>query len=237
LAGLLVAIGLLVGCQVDLTVGIRVDEDGSGTVTVAAGLDDDALARAGNLEGQLRVEDLRAAGWAVTAPAREDEITWVRASKDFSSPGQAAEVLAEVTGPDGAFRDFEVRVDDGTFGSDYSVTGTVDLTDGPIAFGDAELAAVLGGDPFGGTLQAIEREEGRPVAEMVQFGVVVELPDDSSSRTFSFTSSFGEEQPTEIAASTSRRNGWATFAIWGLVALVGVIVLVVLRQAFRRINR
>ena len=54
--------GLLAGCQVDLHVDVQVNEDGSGSVTVAAGLDDAALARVGNLDQQLRVDDLEAGG-------------------------------------------------------------------------------------------------------------------------------------------------------------------------------
>jgi hypothetical protein len=228
-------LGLLAGCQVDLTVGVRLDDDGSGSVTVAAGLDAAALARAGNLEGQLRVDDLRAAGWTVTAPTREGETTWVRASKPFSSPDEAAAVIDELTGPDGAFRGFEVRVDDGMFGTDYSVRGTVDLTEGPRAFGDDELAAALGGDPFGGTLEAIERDEGRPISEMVDFHVVVDLPGADEPTVYEL--GFADGQPTEIDTTSSRRSNLSAVVIWGLIAVVIAIALLVLRRGFRRVAR
>ncbi len=51
-------------------------------------------------------------------------------------------MLAELTGPQGPFRDFVVKVDDGSFGTDYAVHGVVDLTGGPAAFGDQELSAL-----------------------------------------------------------------------------------------------
>lgn len=232
---LLVALCLLAGCQIDLTVDIRLNDDGSGRVTVGAGLDDDALARTGNLERQLRADDLRAAGWDVSGPVREGDLTWVRASKAFTTPDEAGVVLAEVTGDGGPFRDFAVRVDEGMVGRDYAVTGTVDLTQGPQAFGDDELSAALGGDPFGGTLEAIEREEGRPISEMVEFHVSVELPGTDAPTVY--TPSFTDAQPTEISATSSQRSSVASFAIWGLVALVGVIALVALRKGFKRINR
>jgi hypothetical protein len=226
---------LLAACQVDVHVGVQVNEDGAGSVTVAAGLDDAALARVGNIGQQLRVDDLEAAGWNVTAPTREGDVTWVRASKGFTTPEEAGAVLDELTGPEGPFRDFAVRVDDGTFGTDYAVDGVVDLTGGPAAFGDDELAALLGGDPLGGTVAEVEREEGRPVAEMVNFEVSVSLPGQSDPTVF--TPNFADGQPTEISASSSQRSGLASLAIWGLVALVGVIGLVVLRQGFKRANR
>jgi hypothetical protein len=237
--GLVLTTGALVfvlaACQVDLTVGIQVNKDGTGSVTVAAGLDDAALARVGNIGRQLRVDDLEAAGWSVTAPTRERDVTWVRASKSFATPEEADVVLDELTGSEGPFRDFVVKVDDGTFGTDYGVDGVVDLTGGPAAFGDEELSSLLGGDPLGGTVAAVEQAEGRPVAEMVDFHVSVVLPGQSDPTVY--TPSFSDADPTEISAQSSQRSSVASFAIWGLVALVGVIGIVVLRQGFKRVNR
>lgn len=225
-------VALVTACQVDLHVDVQIDEDGSGSVTVAAGLDAAALARVGNLDQQLRTDDLEAAGWTVTAPTQEGERTWVRASKGFASSSDGDVVLTELTGPTGPFRDFEITVDEGTFGTEHSVRGTVDLTGGPQAFGDDELQALLGGDAFGGTLASLEQAEGRPATEMVDFQVTVRLPGE----TVTYNPSFADAEPTSIDASSSRRSGLATLAIWALVALVGVVVLVLLRQGFRRIS-
>jgi hypothetical protein len=227
-------VALLTGCQLDLHVRIRVEEDGSGVVVVAAGLDDGALARVGNLQQQLRVEDLETAGWSVSDPVQEGDRTWVRASKPFGTPEEAGSVLAELTAPDGPFRHFAVHMDDDFSGTTYAVSGTVDLTGGPEAFGDEELRARLGGDPFGGTLQAIERDEGRSVDEMVTFQVLVDLP--GAGQPDVYEPRFRDAQPTQIDSSTTRRSGAASLAIWGLVGLVAVIVLVVLRQGFKRVR-
>lgn len=235
LRGLVVVgvLALLVGCQVDLHVDLQVNEDGSGSVTVGAGFDEAALARVGNLDQQLRTSDLEAAGWVVTAPSQEGDRTWIRASKSFATPAEGEVVMAEVTGPAGPFRDFAISVDDGTFGTDYSVQGTVDLTGGPQAFGDDELRALLGGDAYGGTLTSLEQAEGRPVAEMVDFQVTVRMPGETAT----YAPSLADAEPTEISVSSSQRSGLASVAIWGLVALVGVIALVVLRQGFKRVSR
>jgi hypothetical protein len=229
----LAVVMLLASCQVDLHVDVQVNEDGSGSVTVGAGFDDAALARVGNLDQQLRTGDLEAAGWGVTAPTREGDRTWVRASKTFATPAEGEAVLAEVTGPTGPFRDFALRVDDGTFGTEYAVQGTVDLTGGPQAFGDDELRSLLGGDAYGGTLTSLEQDEGRPATEMVDFQVTVRVPGETAV----YAPSFADPEPTEISVSSSQRSGLASIAIWGLVALVGVVALVVLRQGFRRVNR
>ena len=60
---------VLSGCHVKLQVDTRVDPDGSGVVTVAVGLDADAVSKVGDLRSQLRVDDLKAAGWTVVGPA------------------------------------------------------------------------------------------------------------------------------------------------------------------------
>jgi hypothetical protein len=229
------ALVLLTGCQVDLHVDVQVNTDGSGSVTVAAGLDDGALARVGNLQQQLRVDDLEAAGWAVTAPTVEGDRTWVRASKSFSTPEEGTAVLAELTGPQGPFHDFVVKVDDGAFGTDYGVHGVVDLTGGPAAFGDQELTTLLGGDPFGGTLTSIERAEGRSVADMVDFQVSVSLPGAGTPTVY--RPSFGDEAATQVAVSSSQRSGAATVAIWALLGLVAIVGVVVLRVGFKRVSR
>jgi hypothetical protein len=231
---LLLAVLVAGGCQMQVAVDIKVDEDGSGLVTVGVGLDDDALARAGNLDEQLRVDDLRAAGWYVPAPSREGDVTWVRASKPFATPDQARAVFEEITGPDGAFRQFEVTRDESAFGTSYRVRGVVDLTDGPGSFSDAELTAALEGDPFGGSIEAAEREEGRSVAEMVRFRVAVDLPGAAGPKVFE--PSLSAEEATVIDASSNRSSLLATAWIWLLGGLVGLVTLVVLRKGFTRLR-
>ncbi len=221
---------LLAGCQLDVHVDIVMESDGSGSVAVEVVVDDDALARVGNLESQLRVDDLRASGWEVQAPSRQNGTTSIRAVKPFASTAEGSLILDELTGPDGPFRDFDLRVDEGVLGSEYAVTGTIDLTGGPQAFGDEELRATLGGDPLGDTVARIEQEEGRPVADMVDFRVTVDVPGAAPEV---YTPSFADAQPTSIDVSHESRS----VAVWmvglGAVVVVGVVGLVVSRRAFR----
>ena len=69
------ALGALLGCQAKLSVHVTVESNGSGSVEVGVGLDDEAVAKAGDLGSQLRVDDLRAAGWTVTGPPRRTTAT------------------------------------------------------------------------------------------------------------------------------------------------------------------
>lgn len=230
---LLLAVALT-GCRMTVAVDVVVQEDETGSVTVGVGLDGAALARVGDLEQQLRVEDLVAAGWEVSEPRAEaDGLTWVRATRTFAGPEEFAAVMDQITGPEGAFRDWRLTKGSGLLETTWAVDGTVDLTGGPETFSDPALAAVLGGDPYGGTLARIEQEEGRPVSEMVDFVVRVSLPGAGAAVT---EAGFGDPEPTRVAVRSSR-SAWLTRAwIWALVVVVGALVLVVLRAGFRRVR-
>jgi hypothetical protein len=232
---LLVAVLALAGCQMTVAVDITVNPDLTGRVVVGVGLDDDALARAGDLDQQLRVDDVRAAGWEVGSARREDDgLTWVRASKTFAGPDQFALVMEELTGPDGVFRDWNLAKGSSIRGTEWTVDGIVDLTGGPESFSDPQLAQSLGGDPFGGSLAGIEQEEGRPIADLVDFRVTVDLPSAGAPEVTEV--SFADPGPTQVRASSQARSWLATGWIVGLVVLVAVLVAVVLRAGFRRVR-
>ena len=65
---------LLVACQVESLVSVNVEDNGSGSVEVIVELDDEASRIIGDIEKQLRTDDLVAAGWEVsTLNALEEE--------------------------------------------------------------------------------------------------------------------------------------------------------------------
>lgn len=168
---------LLAGCQVHTRVAIDVDDDGSGRVEVAVGLDEDAVSRVPELADQLEVGDLVATGWDVTGPAREgDGRTWIRASKPFASVEEAGLVLDEVTGAGGPFRDLEVRRRPSLVQDRWDLTATVDLRDGLAGFSDEALRERLDGTNVGLSDDEVAARAGRPLAEVVTFEVVASLP-------------------------------------------------------------
>ena len=96
-------------CQVTIAVGVDAKQNGSGVVRAGVGLDDDALRQIPDLAQQLRVDDLKRAGWTVVGPRKEsDKRTWVRATKSFANPAGAAQAMTELNGPNGPFKDFRL---------------------------------------------------------------------------------------------------------------------------------
>jgi hypothetical protein len=183
-AGLLLA----TGCQLRTTLQVDVEEDGSGTVEVAVGLDDDAVARLPDLDGDgrsttadlgrlVRVDDLEATGWDVTEPATGDaDLTWITATKPFGTPEEAGAVLAELTGDDGALTGLRVERDTPFGRTTFGFEGTADLSGGLEAFGDEGLAAALEGEVLGADQAAIEQELGQPLSEVFTLEVSAGLP-------------------------------------------------------------
>jgi uncharacterized protein len=246
---LLLLVGLVAltatACQVRTTVEVDVAKDGSGTVTVAVGLDADALGRVPDLDddgrstttdltGLVRTDDLAAAGWHVTGPAgaADDGFVWVRATKPFGTPEEAGQVLAEVAGRDGPLRDLRVDRHDSFGRTRFTFDGTADLSGGLEAFGDEGLAAALEGEVLGQDPGAIEAELGRPLSEMFSLEVSADLPGDSKA---AWTPKLGGE-PVDLAATGTVRDWWV-LALTGVAVACGLALVAVVAVGLVRRSR
>ena len=149
-------------CQVGVEVDITVADDGSGVVSVGVSLDEEARSQIRRLGQTLVVDDMEEAGWEVIGPEVEaDGLTWIRASKPFNAPEELTPIMEEITGPDGPFRDFVLIREQSFAELDFTLTGIVDLTEGPTAFSEAAVESVLGdADSVEARLADLEAEFG-----------------------------------------------------------------------------
>jgi hypothetical protein len=166
----------LSACQVRVTAGLDVDPEGEGTVRAAVGLDAEALQAVGDLAAALRVDDLRAAGWAVEGPRPEgDGLTWVRASRPFSDVEEAGLALSQISGPDGPFRNLTFDRERSFLRTRTRVSGAIDLSEGLAGFADADLRNLVGDtirlDPDG-----LRGELGADLDRTVQVQFEARLP-------------------------------------------------------------
>jgi len=217
----------LAGCKVDTTVSIDVREDGSGTVAVLVVLDADAVVEAeaggATLEDRVRLDDLEAAGWDVSAwKRRKDGSARLRISKEFADPSDLAGVITELNGEHGPLRDVSLTRDEGLVFGSYKLRGVADLSD--LATGvitDPELVAALTAEQV--DLTALDQRLLDQIRESFRLRIEVGLP----GKTRAFTPKPGEK--VEIATSSSRFDPSRRLLVIGAVLFGAFAVFVYLR--------
>lgn len=231
----------ITGCQLTTAVGVDANRDGSGTIRVAVGLDADAARRVPSLKDDLKVDDLRKAGWAIVGPRKEDDgRTWIRASKPFADPQQATAVVAQISGKNGPFRDFHLARSRSFLTTKTSFRGTVDLRGGLEAFGDQQLRDRLGGSSIGVDPQKLEQQLGQVLDRIFTFRVQTRLPGDVDSNAPLEADRGAEWRPrlgervTLVATSSSLNTRQVAGTVVAAVAVLALIVLLVVRRLRRR---
>ena len=149
LRGAFVALGLVIvlaGCRLDVDVATMIGEDGHGTVTVTVRADAELLARAPGVLADLRLDDLKAAGWTVAGPATAaDGRRRAHARQAVRPPRTATKVLAEVSGPNGPLQQHGRRSAAAGHTAHDDASAARPSCPGLQAFSDPQLVAALGG--------------------------------------------------------------------------------------------
>ncbi|MFV0525179.1 MAG: HAD family hydrolase [Acidimicrobiales bacterium] len=248
---LLLVAALILGlsaCRASVEVTSTVEQDGSGVVEVVAQLDPAASEALIDLDidgDGLPLADLAQAGWQVDPPTTApDGSTTIAVSKAFGTPEQYGEVMAELNGPDGPFRDFTLVRRRGFAEVDYAVTGQIDTSDGFESFGDTPLSETLdltltqiatryGAEPDDVQLSAVVvlpgQTQGEPSA-----GVVSD--EDGGRASGRWETTLAEGAVTDVALETGTRQV-AALVFQGMAVLTGVLALVLLLAQLLRIVR
>lgn len=229
-------------CQVTLAAGVDVERDGSGRVTAGLGLDADAVKEVGDPATALRVDDLRQAGWQVDGPRQEDDgLTWIRASKPFADPEQAGVILAELSGPDGPFRDFRIVRTESLLRSRTTFSGTVDLSGGLTGLSDPDLATALGDVDLGLDLEGLQGRFGEALARTVTVQVTAGLPGEVTTNAPAreggralWTPELGQTVTMEAASEAFRVDPVVPAAAGAVVVVLAVLLVAVVRRRRRR---
>ncbi len=233
----------LAGCELRTEINIDVADDGSGTVEVGAGVDDDALERRPDLLDDLALDDLLATGWTATDPKKEaDGLTWVRLRHDFAQPDEVGSLVEEIAGESGPFRHFSLTRDDGFAATTYAFSGVVDFSSGISGLtDDPELAEALEADPT----VLIEEEIGQALDEVLQVQVAVRLPGDVDSNAPTQASNGALWRPSVLEREAVDLSATGTLTrtsryIWLGVAVVagfGMVLFLAIRFASWRRGR
>ena len=218
---------LAAGCKVDTTVSVRVRDDGSGVVQVTAVLDPEAVQAAeaggGKLEDRVRLGDLGAAGWKVSAWTRAPNgSAQLRLSKPFDTPAQVHGIVAEISGSVGPLRDVTVQRDRGLVSTSYDVKGSLDLAHiGTGITSDADLVARLTGQKV--DVSALDHALLAEVRDSLGVRVRVLLPGQTVSETVGRA---GKQVPLTASASVIDTKRLALIAAAIVLVVLAVMVLV-----------
>ena len=215
----------LSACQLDVTVDIDMQADGTGEVVVVATVDADVVNQVRGLEGSLVLDDATAAGWVVEGPtATEGGGLTVTLRHPFASAAEAA-VLVNSLGPpfQGITLDRVATEDEIT----TTLTGSLVLANGFDSFGDADLVAAAGATPFRAQLDAAGAtpQENMSVeltlttpgeidgGDGVDGGVRWAAPLDGSSRELSATAVLGGDSGSSWAGPVAT-GALVLLAVW-----------------------
>jgi hypothetical protein len=164
---------LLTACRVDVTVGITVEENGSGDVTVTIEADPELVAAAPGLADDVRIDDLVAAGWRTdgATPAADGglSLTLVRS---FDTAEQATALLSSLNGPAGPLQAILIERDAALREVTFTVSGSGRVDGGLDAFADADLLAAVGGTPYAAQIAAA----GGAPSDVLGVRVAIDLP-------------------------------------------------------------
>jgi hypothetical protein len=248
LAGVVVLV--CAGCRLDVGVDITMAANGTGNVTVTAVADPQLVATAPSAFADLRLDDVRQAGWSVTGPTRNsDGSLTLSLAKPFATPAEATSILAELNGPNGPLRGLTVGIDRSFALVASTLSGQAQLTGGLAAFSDAALAQALGSPPLANLVaQPVDQILGLTVTAHFAGSVVSAdgaIAPDHQSVEWRPSLADGVSTPmnarfelVDQGARDARRTSrlaWGALAIYlGAVVLAALAVFIVRRHRRRR---
>lgn len=228
IAAVVVAVVVLASCRVDTTVTMRVERDGTGEISVLIVADKDIVDEAPGLADDLDFADLVNVGWVVDGPTpRDDGGLQVILTHPFENQEQATQVLTQLNGERGPFRDVSLTRTGKARDSLWTLSGRLEVTGGLAAFADDQLLEVVGATPY----QATVDKAGLDLGKAIGLTFRATLPGDVKSTT---GLPEGNElvwrvatDGTPVDLATTTENVDVAGTIGGVIGFVGQALLVI----------
>ncbi len=162
--GLLLVVFVLSSCRVNTLVTLEVKDNGSGILTVVTTADADVVAQAPGLADDLSFDDARDAGWVVSAPlTTTDGGLQVTSSHNFSTPAEATQLMSQLSGEFGPFKEMHLVRTGKDTDSTWTLTGKIEVNGGLDAFADPALLKTVGASPYAATLANSDLDIGQAI--------------------------------------------------------------------------
>ena len=234
---------LVASCKVESSVSVNVEDDGTGSVEVSVELDDEASRLIGDIERQLRTEDLVSSGWKVSLPEnlKEKSKIVVSASKAFTTVDSLVSVLEEIAGPS-VFSEISLLSEKSFAKKLWTIEGKIDLSEGLALFSDPALDEVLGGNLFGRSLEDLSFLSGcddicDPADSfLMNFSVSLPGTKENGLNNNVWTVPLGDRTSTPFSSSSTvdypKPKAWRTVAY----VFFGAALLFLIFRGFRNLT-
>lgn len=240
----LLAVALLLltsACRVDTTVDIRVDEDGSGVVTVEVVADEQAVALIPDAPNALQLDDLVDADWLVhNSTVDSAGALTLTVSKRFFTPAELGSVLAEIAGQDVIFEGFTLStahsfdiIGLGPATTDYQLRGAINPTFDIEQLGDDFPQGL---PALGRTAELVASDFEGNFEDVLGLTVTLRLPatlgevnGEVDDTTVIWAVNYGDSA-VEVEANSSAES--IIVRVWTMVALSGGVLLVLILASY-----
>jgi hypothetical protein len=174
------AVVLLSSCRVDQTVSLKVNPNGSGSVTVIVTADKNVVAKAPSLAQDIRTDDLEKAGWKVEGPTKtKTGGLSIELTHSFSTPEAATAILAQVSESRGPLHDMLVTRTGKDTNSTWTLAGKLEVTGGLNSFIDDGALDLLGVSPYAAEVS----DAGLDLGDAVSVTFTAQLPGSIDATT------------------------------------------------------
>lgn len=226
---------VLSSCQFNVDVAVKMEVDGTGTVTVVASADKDVVAQVPGAIADLRLDDAKNQGWVVDGPTTTDDGgATITLTHPFRDANELANLLNSIGPP--LSNVGIARTTDGKKVTN-GIDATLALPNGFESFADSDLITAVGGVPF----QAQLDQSGATPANNMAFTLRVHLPGELLSAPTGTDVGDGsiqwvaplDGQTLAVRASTVQQigeNAWA--APVAAAARIGLFVWIAIAVAF-----
>ncbi len=163
-AAIAIAVVALSACRVDSTISLKVNPNGSGSVTAVITADKELVTKTESLKSDLRTDDLKSAGWKIgkLLPTADGGLS-LTIEHPFRTPAEATEVLAQINGSRGPLQQVLVARSGKETKSTWKISGKLEVNGGLSAFADDATIKLLGDAPYAAELAASGLDLGKAV--------------------------------------------------------------------------
>ena len=180
IGAVLCAVVVLASCRVNQSVSLKVNPNGTGSVTVVVTADKDVVAKVPSLAQDIRTDDLKQAGWETDGPKKTKSggLT-IELTRSFRNPAEANAVLAQVSEANGPLHDVVVTRSGKDTNSTWTLAGRLEITGGLDAFVDDAARKLLGVTPYAAEVN----ESGLDLGDAIGVTFVATLPGSVEAST------------------------------------------------------